>query len=188
MAIRSVIPFRRPLRIFSNPQAMPRVAKRGPVTVRKTNTARRTERMYCLFDALELVNERMNNVIRDSDLGLTDRQFTELLHRTFPELYAQPPVPPKPTDTCIGTADRVAIYVARAAAGKSLFHPADVKADLIGHRSPLLGGFVNQTCFKVTGWADQKYNGPPEDPDAPCPDCGMDLPPSLEPGYCHCGI
>jgi len=188
MAIRSIIPFKRPLRIFPPTQAMPRVAKRSTATVRKASAVRRPERTYGLFAALELVNDRFNNVVRDSDLGLTERQFTELLHRTFPELYASPPAPPKSTDTCIGTPDRVAIYAARAAAGKSLFHPADVKADLIGHRSPMLGGFVNQTCFKVTGWAEPKYNGPPEDPDAPCPDCGMDLPPSLEPGFCHCGI
>jgi len=188
MAIRSVIPFRRNRNVFNGSQAMPRVAKRSTATVRKTNVARKTERTYCLFDALELVNERLNTVIRDTDLGFTDRQFTELLHRTFPELYAQPPAPPKPTDTCLGTADRVAIYAARAAAGKSLFHPADVKADLVGHRSPLLGGFVNQTCFKVTGWAEAKSTLPPADPDEPCPDCGMDLPAQMTPGYCRCGI
>lgn len=145
---------------------------------------KRQEQTYGLFDAIELAVDRIEKALAEDDLELTNWQYAALLKNAFPELYREPPVPELPTDTPIGTPDRLAVYSRRVSAGRSAFHPADTKPDLLGRRNLLLGGIVNQSSFRVVGWE----NDIPIPETGTCGDCGMDLPPQLVPGYCRCGI
>lgn len=191
----SVIPFRRAVTTRRNevrPAARltikPAKSSRKPITTASRSSAvPKREEMFCLYDALEMAVDRIEDALAKDDLNLTGWQFASLLTNSFPELYRQPPTAERTTDSAIGTPDRVEQYVRRANAGKAVFNPADAQADLLGNKNLLLGGFVNQSTFRVQGWSGKPSAVAVIDEES-CAECGMDLPAMMKPGHCRCGI
>ncbi|MCE9534010.1 MAG: hypothetical protein K8T89_23240 [Planctomycetes bacterium] len=73
--------------------------------------------------------DRLEAALIADELAVNGQLYAELLAALFPEDFqADPPLADEPTDTPPSSRERAAVYVRRARARRSLWHPEDAKA------------------------------------------------------------